>query len=528
MPSSVVPAKNVSAVQADANGEPTQAAAPLQAQADSSPLMGLIVLAALFATPLLLALRPVAAPITDADIWWHLRVGQWVIQHDAVPQTDPFAASHKPWVAYSWLFEVLVWGLYQAFGLAGILVYRAVFTLIIIAALYHLVRRYQPHFLMAAALTGVGTITLALLTSERPWLFTILFSIFTVGAVLDFRLGRTSWQRWLLPAAYVLWANTHIQFVYGVLILGLACAAPVLDYFLRRVLPAPEAEPATALFLGSRGWWQLVAITAACALATLVNPYTYRIYGVVWEYATQPGPFTYIEELKPLRFRDVPDWTLLALAASAIFTLGRQRRPDMFGALFVAVSAVIAFRSGRDMWMLTLASLAVVAPTWRLATNGTIQPPQGWRAVLPLGGVLAIAAVIVFWVRGYSEQGLRQYVAAKFPAEAAAMIARKGYPGPLFNDLNWGGFLIWSLPELPVLVDGRTNLHGDEHILQVQGTFNGYIGWQDNADLDAANVVLANIQTILAANLLKDERFQVVHEDQVARVFLRRQRLGKR
>ena len=44
-----------------------------------------------------------------------------------------------------------------------------------------------------------------------------------------------------------------------------------------------------------------------------------------------------------------------------------------------------------------------------------------------------------------------------YPARAAAFDESRGYGGPLFNDFNWGGYLIWRLPGLPVSVDGRTN-----------------------------------------------------------------------
>lgn len=46
-------------------------------------------------------------PIDDADIWWHLRTCQWILNHGQVPATDPFSAFGlgKPWIAYSWLFE---------------------------------------------------------------------------------------------------------------------------------------------------------------------------------------------------------------------------------------------------------------------------------------------------------------------------------------------------------------------------------------------------------------------------------------
>jgi hypothetical protein len=27
----------------------------------------------------------------DTDTWWHLRTGQWIVEHCAVPHTDPFS-----------------------------------------------------------------------------------------------------------------------------------------------------------------------------------------------------------------------------------------------------------------------------------------------------------------------------------------------------------------------------------------------------------------------------------------------------
>ena len=64
-------------------------------------------------------------PLVDPDIWWHLRTGQWIVEHAQVPATDPFSAygMGKPWVAYSWLFEILVYALFTKFGLMGILVF---------------------------------------------------------------------------------------------------------------------------------------------------------------------------------------------------------------------------------------------------------------------------------------------------------------------------------------------------------------------------------------------------------------------
>ncbi|MBT3224462.1 MAG: hypothetical protein HN348_35795, partial [Proteobacteria bacterium] len=64
-----------------------------------------------------------AANMSDPDIWWHLRTGQWVVEHGSVPFTDHYTqyGFAKHWVAYSWLYEVVIYGLHTHLGLSGIL-----------------------------------------------------------------------------------------------------------------------------------------------------------------------------------------------------------------------------------------------------------------------------------------------------------------------------------------------------------------------------------------------------------------------
>src|SRR3954471_5137759 len=127
-----------------------------------SSVLRLAMVFALYAIPVVVTLRPVADPIMDPDIWWHLRTGQWVAEHGSVPQNDPFTAygQDRPWVAYSWLYEVGVYGLYAWLGLAGIIVYRVTLALAIVAAVHHLIARREPRFPRAALLTGVAVLAL--------------------------------------------------------------------------------------------------------------------------------------------------------------------------------------------------------------------------------------------------------------------------------------------------------------------------------------------------------------------------------
>jgi hypothetical protein len=485
---------------------------------EQSPTTGFalltILLTAVYALPIVVALRLVADPLVDPDIWWHLRVGQWVTEHGTVPVNDPFSRSgmDKPWVAYSWLYEVLVYRLYQMFGLAGIVIYRVALSLAIVAALHRLIRRREPHLLVATGLTVIASFALAALFSERPWLFTILFAILTLDAILALREGHSSRWIWLLPVVYVLWANVHIQFVYGLLLLGLACLAPKLE----ELISNPRVENSG---LSTR---RMLILAGLCLAATLLNPYHVRLYGVVVEYATQSGPFRYVNELRAMEFREAPDWVVLLLGAAAVFALGWQRQLKIFEVLLIVCAAAFAFRSRRDLWILALAAVAILTSRTR-RRDDTLPIPFPLRSWAAAVGLLMALGVLLAWQRDLSPENLERKVASVFPVEAAAVVAERGYPGPLFNDFNWGGFLIWRLPQLPVVVDGRTNLHGDERILRLGNTWAVGPGWHDDPDLVGAGIVVAEAHSPLAGVLAFDERFQQVYEDCVARVFVRRQ-----
>src|SRR5262245_36524417 len=164
-----------------------------------------VILSLLYLIPAICILQPV---IFDADIWWHLQAGKWMVEHSTLPATDPFSAhgEGKPWVAYSWLFEVGMYGLVQAFGEAGIILYTLVGVWLIMLVLHRIIATRIPNFVLVCGLMTVSIIVLSRMFTPRPWLLTILFFAITLEVVLSIREGKACRWMWLLPLAYVLWA----------------------------------------------------------------------------------------------------------------------------------------------------------------------------------------------------------------------------------------------------------------------------------------------------------------------------------
>jgi hypothetical protein len=115
---------------------------------------------------------------------------------------------------------------------------------------------------------------------------------------------------------------------------------------------------------------------------------------------------------------------------------------------------------------------------------------------------------------------LQAVLAERYPVAAAAVIEERGYTGPLYNHFNWGGYLIWRLPHLPVAMDGRTNVHGDARMEQSLHTWTGKRGWTNDPELTAGRLILAGADWPLASLLRLDSRFTLVYEDAIAVVFI--------
>jgi hypothetical protein len=456
----------------------------------------------------LLALFPAwngLQPKLDEDTWWHLAVGKYVVDNGRVPTEDPFSRigqeQHLPWVAYSWLHEVALYESYRLGGLSGILVFRHVLdSLTFLAFAAFIVHRSRGGILPLLVL-GLATVTLVPIMLERPWHYTIVFTTLCLSAATEMRAGTPARRFWWLLPVFALWANLHIQFVLGFGVLGLGLLATAVERFRsgEREWPWP-------------GW---ILLIAGCVLATLANPYHLRIYQVVWEYATQTGALRVVTELAPPDVLTWWNWGLFTLLAWAAVECVRRRLP-VFDTAFLVVAAVFSLRMQRDIWFGSLVAAMVL-------TRHVPRPTASYRLPGELAAAI-VAAILLARVVGLltHRESPAEVNAKEFPAGAVEYLRTNRPSGPIFNHFNWGGYLIWTLPEYPVGMDGRTNLYGEERLLRAFNTWNGRDGWDQDPDLLAAGVILApkKFQTELL-DLLRASpgRWQVAYEDEVTVVF---------
>jgi hypothetical protein len=230
-----------------------------------------------------------------------------------------------------------------------------------------------------------------------------------------------------------------------------------------------------------------------------------------------------VSELAPPSFRPW-NWWNWALAVLLVWAAGvlMARRFPIFDTALLLVGAVFSLRMQRDIWFGALAAAAVLTRLPAVPRVPADRPllPGLFAATL---AALMLARIIWFVVPGPT---IAEKENADYPVGAVEWVRDHRPAGPVYNHFNWGGYLIWALPEYPVGLDGRTNLYGEERLDRAFRAWTADDGMSADPDLGQAGVVIAPTklgrEDVKLTGRLRAaaDRWQVVYEDDTAIVFV--------
>lgn len=459
--------------------------------------------------------------VIDNDIWWHLKVGDWILEHLAVPHTGILSrtAANRPWVAYSWGYEVLMSFAYKWFGLMGIGLYGTLLTLLVAYAVYWMLRRLSGRFWSALLLAAITCSAFLFNGMPRPVFFSIALFCVVLSLLLEAdRSGRIEVLYWL-PLIFVLWANLHIQYIYGLFLVGLLVATVLAQRIAAAwgIAPGfllPPALPAVPL----------LGVFAACVLATLVGPNFYHPYVAVYEYSKAKFAYNVIIELQPLSFRGYSHYAQLLLTAFGFFAVGwaasLRKQIDLFKLAMMTICSLVAYRTMRDAWFIAIPAAACIADF--PCSEAEREPAENWIENLGVAAAVAVLLLVVSRGTDFTPRGLDRAISDYYPVNAVNFLRRNPQPGPLYNNLGWGGFLMWYMPDYPVAIDGRNDLYGDELDKLFYASQSAESGYLTDPYLNQAGVVLLDASMPLAKILTADPRFKLIYQDALSVVFARR------
>jgi len=378
--------------------------------------------------------------LNDPDTYWHIATGRWIWANAAVPATDPFSHTvpGAPWLAHEWLSELILAGAYGALGWAGAV---ALAAFAVAASLAFLMRALERAVRPAVALgaTAMAFFLMAAHLTARPHALALPILVVWAGALVSARDRSLVPSLWLLPLM-ALWANLHGGFVIGLGLAGVLAVEAVLT-----------AQPGAARRAVIWGWGRFVV---GAALASLLTPQGVAGWWFPFKLMSLGFALSFVGEwhapvlgpLEPL---------VLWLAVLLAFALGIGLRAPLSRALMVAGLVAMALSHTRNAEL-----LALLAPLLLAESVGRLARPSE-----PLAGPQArcIAALAIFILAATTAASLRGYAhenPAIAPASALAAARQAGLTGPVFNDYDFGGYLIFE--GVSPFVDGRIDLYGDD------------------------------------------------------------------
>ena len=149
---------------------------------------------------------------TGFDTYWHIKVGEWIVNHQKIPATGLFSLTKEndEWIAHSWLSEVIIYLFYKTLGWPGLgLMAITSVTISIFIMLHYLFSKLSPSIVLILMLFSYGM--LAPHVMPRPHILALPFMTFWLWQMLKATESSTPPPLWLIVIS-ALWSNLHGSF----------------------------------------------------------------------------------------------------------------------------------------------------------------------------------------------------------------------------------------------------------------------------------------------------------------------------
>jgi hypothetical protein len=416
-------------------------------------------------------------PLQDPDAWWHLRLGQDLLDDRSLSAPDWSTFATASWVPTQPLPEAAMALVEQGFGLAGVVWVYVASLVALVIGLYLLNRRFaSPLPAVVATMLFVATAEAAM--TPRPQLISYgLLALVVVAWLQTERDLRPRW--WLIPLS-LFWSLSHgFWFVgvgYGVLaVLAIALTSrpgraallrlafvPIGSALVVLLNPAGPAVFTAPFVVHARGQfiteWQHASLTSGPTLTLLV---AVALCGAVW-----------------VRHRDEVTAFRVVVAVTAVFLSWYAVRTVALGGVVMAPLVASALES--------VVAASAASPRARHGSPERLSHGAGRRELYGVlvgsAVLLALAALAVPHVADRPGDD----VPVAFDRQLDALP-----PGTtVLDDYTIGGWLAWQHPELNRWVDGLADAYPVHHLRDVTTVQFQRAGWRRVVGSTGATVAI--------------------------------------
>jgi len=450
--------------------------------------------------------------VNDADLWWHLRNAEYLVQTHHLPNHDTysFTVAGQEWMNHEWLAELPFYAAWRMSGLIGIAVLRLILVESIFLFLLYLCTRSSGNIKASILACGFCAFLGSINFGPRMILFGYFYMVLELIILERFRVtgGRVLW---LLPPLFCLWVNTHGSWFFGLILLGVVTAAGFVEGSWGRV----ESFRWTTQQLR-----RLIAAGLASVAALFVNPFGWRlvVYPIVFG-SKLKNAVASVTEWSSVDFHDARGTLMMLVVVGLLLAaLLRDRRWLLaeIGCLLFALYCGLTYM--RFLFFLAV----ILAPL--LAKLLDFVPRYEPAVDKPILNVILIVVFVAGVVHSFpfmTETEMLDEVAQEYPAQILPYLRTHPPSGRVLNYFVWGGYLTLYEPNMKVFIDSRVD------VFEYTGVFRDYLDLvrvnnpQNILDKYKVRYVLFPHSQQLTYTLEHDPRWKINYRDSVSVLFER-------
>jgi len=442
------------------------------------------------------------------DIGRHLKVGEIIWQTKEIPKTNLFSFTEPdfPFINHHWLSEVIFFGIFSYAGFIGLTLVKTTLVLIAFLLLFFIFsirsdrvpKEWDSH--SENLKTGKGqTLNVAFWpllisfllslfifiqrTEVRPELFSFVILAFFLWVLFKAKYNNDYRYLWFLPLAQLFWVNLHIYFFIGPFLV----TAFLIDQLVNRNLKrgdmsllqfGGEESDAKKRHISSFICGLLkttIAVLFLIFVATLINPNGIQgallPFNILNEYGYSIVENQTLSFLASFMNFSISVFAFKLSVAVLIFSLlltVKKLRQRVFEIVIMAFFVYAGFRMLRNLSLYALASFPVLAILLtdilqRFNLDKLEVKPQVKRLNNFLKILLSVLIILLIFLvannKYYKYTEVSRISGFSVPnglERAVDFVKQNQIKGPMFNNFDIGGYLIWQLyPQERVFVDNR-------------------------------------------------------------------------
>jgi hypothetical protein len=466
-------------------------------------------------------------PTPPNDFWWHLKIGELIFQTRTIPDSNIFAWSIPVDASFTygaWLAELLFYGLYRVGGFDLVVFMRNILVLFAFLLLgYEISKRTGSSQLAALAVFLAGFMSVNnLILRTQVWaflpfvIFYILLSRHAAGKI-------HSKYQYLLAPVMVFWVNAHGTFILGLVLTWSAFGVLTLQQFSQHRFKLSEYRLAGLFF-------PALLITAA----VFINPQTTGIIQYVQGMMTDPSSQLLIVEWQTPEIGNIAGFffysSILLLLLLFAFT---SYRPNLLSMIWIVLFLYLAWSGVRYVVWYGLVAMPVLAEGLSTIIKSRITEKR-----LINTGLVVIFAIPLLLVQPWLiervplsdsywdivHKNIPEGVLINTGTPVGAVEYLKTNPGGrLFNEMGYGSYLIWAMPELGVFIDPRVELYPYDQWLDYIRIGRG-VRYNELLDKYGADRLLIDkkLQNELVIQLEDDRLWELEYQNEYSQIWVKR------